>query len=624
MKRRLILALTFILVCALMLPILASCDIGGSKKVWFCREDGDIEYYISFDEKDGEILVVVVDGRDAEAFTLDYEIDDDEIEIKDSTKNKAVFSYKEKSESYVVIDGVKFKITDEGPDDYDDGDREFTVYELLGKLGETVLSGTYVSLNSDGAPATLTFSADGGVTVTIGTEISRGTYELRDGAILITLDGYTEEYSYSYDEGNLTIDGIIYAPMKNSSTTKPQDPSHSNDENQVTTRYPEYTVEPDDDPHYTKPSYTEDENGEKPNVRPETGAIDTSVTSKERFTATYESMDLGDGNRYRWIFQDDETWVLYYMDGNNGEEVDSGKYYFRKSTIVVMSENMNFEVDNFSVGMDFEVQDLPFYFCSHSADYPSDAGNNDDNPGTEKPGFIGTYRAADDDGDAMTYLLVIDGGMYTVYSIDVWGKNASRVDQGKYTEKGNSAIIESSNANGWKGVFIMKSDDIIVYNDIHFNRTSTTPDHPDVDLNGGITWGENGYFYGTFTTAVDKDTKSYIRWIFFIDGTYERTFFERGSSFVIDEGNYKTKDTRVSFTSFDGMYGGKFELYNNEFEYEGERFYLTTNSNDSVVVIPPEAFDSGFFHYGTGTDTPLNDVVIYDKTVTSNSAVKVN
>ncbi len=522
MKRRLILALTFVLVCALVLPVLASCDLFGEKSVWFCREDGDIEYYISFDEKAEEILVVVVDGKDAESYTFDYEIDDDEIEIKDAAKNKAVFTYKEKSESYVVIDGVKFKIADEGPDDYEEGDREFTVYELLGKLGEAVLSGTY--LTNDGATL-ITFKADGSVSIKNSTDITvvtkTGRYEIKENKIAITVDGKTEEYSYSFESGKLTIDGVEYAPEKNSATTKPQDTMRPNEDaatikpqdtvrpNENTavnntnkgdyTKEPEYSVHPDDDPHYTVPSYTEDEpDVVYPTDRPVTGAVDTTTQkdpSNGPFTATYETKDLGDGSYIRWLFLDDGSWIMYDMYGNEGEKMDGGKYYLRNNVLVVMSTDTNFEIDNFSIGEKIDVDGVVFYHHAPYADFPSNNGNADDTTEMEKPGFIGTYLANDDDGDTVTYLLVIDGGMYTVYSIDVWGNNAQRIDMGKYSENGNIATLKSAYKDGWNGKLIMKDRDILIFQDIHFFRTATAPEHPKINTYEENFDGENGLVY---------------------------------------------------------------------------------------------------------------------------------
>ncbi len=340
MKRRLMLALTFVLVCVLILPMVASCDLGG-KKVWFCREDGDIEYYISFDEKAEEILVVVVDGRDAESFTFDYEIDDDEIEIKDTAKNKVVFSYKEKSESYISIDGVKFKITDEEPDDYEEGDREFTVYELLGKLGESVLSGTYTAEDKDdGQTATITFNADGSLSIIKtsmngSAKIETGTYEIKEDKIKVTVEGETEEYEYSFESGELVIDGVKFKPSKNQSTTvKPADTFTPNyDENQ-----PSYTVPNHDD---AEASENKDPSGALTEPK-----VDTDLPPEQNIgdvMGTYETFDEdGDGINYIFVF-DFDSYTIYEVVGKRVQQIEKGTYKIKENTVYLKNGSVDID-----------------------------------------------------------------------------------------------------------------------------------------------------------------------------------------------------------------------------------------------------------------------------------------
>ena len=484
MKRILTLALTFILVCAFVLPTLASCDLFGNK-VWFFRKDGNVKYYISFDEKEEKMLVVVVEGKEAESFTFSYEIDDDEIKIKDSAKNKSVFSYKEKEDSYVVIDGVKFKIADEGPDDYDEGDREFTVYELLGKLGKTVLSGTYTATNSLGENETVVFGADGSITVTVslgngGYEIRTGTYELKENSIVITMEGEEScELSYSYESGKPVIDGVEYTPKKNTVTIKPQDPARPNEDNHTATNEPSYTVHPTDDPHYTTPDYTVDNPGEEhpddDRPHPEIGTAEPTYPSNSPFEATYQTNHIDDGIYYRWIFLDNESWILYEMYENYGEEIDYGTYYFRKETLIISSDfsgNIDFEIDNFNVTKGFAFGDVTFYYAAPHADYPTDSGKADSE-------FIGTYMVNDDDGDAMTYMLVFDKNIYSLYYVSVSGNGYTELlDEGSYKVSGDVAILDSKYNSGWDEKAILMNNDAVYFEGWYFMRTSSSPVYP--------------------------------------------------------------------------------------------------------------------------------------------------
>ena len=134
MKRKLTILIAVFLVIATVLPTLASCDAFGSGEdaEWYYRKQGDSKIYLYLDKKAETMTVLVEDEEGLVSDVFDVNIKDDEIKIKDGAKNKETYSFKEKSDSYIVINDIKFKLSDE-PEDYGlSEDSELTVYDIFG------------------------------------------------------------------------------------------------------------------------------------------------------------------------------------------------------------------------------------------------------------------------------------------------------------------------------------------------------------------------------------------------------------------------------------------------------------------------------------------------------------
>ena len=221
MKRIISLMLVLVIMCTSVL-FAVSCD-SAKKGEWYSRDDGEREYFISVDEKNEEMTVIVSEGKNDTYYVFDCEIDDDEIKIKDAGKNKETYSFKLKEGSSITIDGVKFKSTDDAPDldDCKKGKNSLTVYELLGKVGEKILVGKYIGKNSMTENTVVEFFGNGTYKIYDGASLKtyeQGEYEISENGISITLINKSGEknicsYEY-YSDGSISIDGELYVPFK--------------------------------------------------------------------------------------------------------------------------------------------------------------------------------------------------------------------------------------------------------------------------------------------------------------------------------------------------------------------------------------------------------------------------
>ena len=638
MRRIFLNVMAIVLLCAMLIPMIASCEVDlGAKKskdsddgVWYSRKDSAGEYYLSFNEKKGTIVVVSVSDKNAESFNFSYELDDEEITIKDTTKKEFTFSYKEKSDSYVVIDGVKFKLTEDGPSKYSKGSRELSIYEVLGKLGESVMSGSYMATFDDGTTTTITFTSDGTVSIMQGMQngvgsgvlMKQGTYEIKDGVMYVTINGETEIIEFTFDGKTFTADGIEYHKANNMSiiTTmpsvsdtakneRPDDPDYSKDY--------EVTIHPTDDPHYTVepdvsmdvPSYTYPGDGPIATERPSDTEKVEDING--RFNATYESKDTGTDVYYRFTFSEKGEWILYEMTGSRGSEVNRGTYKIRSGVLMFYSDgDLIDEVELYSYGDMFDLEGMTFFRVANFIEPPANIGGSTTDP--EMTAVIGTYDTFDNDCDGYSCVLVFDAGMYTLYEIDM--KTAREVDKGTYTYK--SGVVTISSVYSGTNEKIKMMDGTFNLYGFTFYRTSSIPEHPEVGALGGLN-NKDGFFAETFiseTVLINKQ-KAHYRWIFFIDGTYHKVqVFDNGKSKTVDEGNYTTKDKNVFITSWtgDSSFNGTF-VFADDYSFIFGAVKYTVNDGRYDFIVPET--EPMYSEAATGfdsfeIDSPLSDEVV--------------
>jgi len=129
MKRIISITIALVFICLSLTCLLTSCG----KDKWYTAEINDIEYYISINEKDGEMTIITVDGKNEEEHSFDIEIDDDEIEIKDEAGEKATFDYEQDKKS-VSINNIDFELVKDKkdiPDDPDDASSDLSIYQMF-------------------------------------------------------------------------------------------------------------------------------------------------------------------------------------------------------------------------------------------------------------------------------------------------------------------------------------------------------------------------------------------------------------------------------------------------------------------------------------------------------------
>ena len=129
MKRIISITIALAFICLSLTCLLTSCG----KDKWYSAKINEIEYYISINEKDGEMTIITVDGKNEEEHSFDIEIDDDEIEIKDEAGEKATFDYEQDKKS-VSINNIDFELVKDKkdvPDDPDDASSDLSIYQMF-------------------------------------------------------------------------------------------------------------------------------------------------------------------------------------------------------------------------------------------------------------------------------------------------------------------------------------------------------------------------------------------------------------------------------------------------------------------------------------------------------------
>ena len=128
------------------------------------------------------------------------------------------------------------------------------------------ITGTY-----EGTDKTYIFAANGTVTVEDGGEVSYGTYESKDGKLVIQIDGKSESYAYSYDGTELGL-------FKNSWIFGPAYTKISDDAPEAPI---EVVTEPETEAPTEAPTEKETEAPTEPETEKETEKVTEAPTEKE-------------------------------------------------------------------------------------------------------------------------------------------------------------------------------------------------------------------------------------------------------------------------------------------------------------------------------------------------------
>ncbi len=211
MLKRLSIFLVTVL-CFLSAISLVSCideeEEKAEESYWYCYKDGDIKYYICFNEKEDTLLAVDDNGSESHSFSIN--ISKDEIEIEDSSKNKVLFSFEQKDGDYIMIDSIKFNHTDSAPKDYEKGSNSLTIYDFWKSITKSILPGIY---DLSGSESVLELLPNGSFYF-IGTETTAsGTYTVSKEIITFTVnDKPSVDYTFSYIGDKLIINNTILTP----------------------------------------------------------------------------------------------------------------------------------------------------------------------------------------------------------------------------------------------------------------------------------------------------------------------------------------------------------------------------------------------------------------------------